>query len=93
MCHRFISWKRRVSLVLAGSVTMLALADGCWDSAIAVRFREAYAPGFTEGLTSAITNPADAEAGLRQAGAALLDGLGAIIQPRSSSSTNSHRSG
>ena len=79
----------RAKIALATALVSTAFADGCFDSAIALRFREAYQPGLTEGLSSAITDPTNAEAGLREAGAAFLDGLGAILQPRSSSSSSS----
>jgi len=56
--------------------------EGCFSSAIAKRFREAWVPGLTEGLASAITSPDTAEDGLRQALAALIEGLGAMLELR-----------
>jgi len=82
--------RRKPMIVLAailGSGTLLS--DGCFDSAIAQRFRDASASGITDGLTSAITDPTNAETGLRSAWAALVDGLGAVIQTRDSSSNSS----
>lgn len=64
----------------------LFTGPACLDSDIAKRFREGYAPGLVEGLSTFITDPANAEAGLQQTGAALFEGLGAILQPRTGSS-------
>ena len=61
--------------------------DGCiLQSDIAKRFREGYAPGFVSGVSNALTDPDNAEAGVRQAVAAFFDGLGAVLQPRTPSS-------
>jgi len=72
----------RTLLAVALTGTALLPFQGCFDSELAKRFREAWGPGFIEGLSSALTDPANAEAGLRAAGAAFLSGLGAMIQPR-----------
>jgi hypothetical protein len=69
--------------MLAASFTSILFSQGCLDSAIALRFRAAYAPRFAEGMSDALTNPDSAEAGLREAGAAFFDGLAAMIEPRS----------
>jgi len=79
----------KAKFLLAAFLTTTAIASGCWDSAIAIRFREAYVPGLTAGLSSAITDPTNAESGLREAGAALVEGLGAALQPRSATSGSS----
>ena len=76
--------RRKTKIALAAVLVSTAFADGCFDSAIALRFREAYGPGLTQGLSAAITDPSNSETGLRQASAALIEGLGAIFQPRSS---------
>ena len=57
---------------------------GCLDSELAKRFREGYAPGAIEGLVAAAANPWD-EAGIRQALGALAEGVGSVINPRTSS--------
>lgn len=70
------------------------LFDGCMDDEIAKRFREAYAPGFIEGLSTALGQAGQAEAGLRRMGTALANALGAVIEPRTSASSgNSSGSG
>jgi hypothetical protein len=90
---------RRAGLQLSAALASgVLLSSGCLDSDIVKRFRDAYAPGFISGLTTALEAPGQAEAGLRELGAALADGLGAIIAPRSpattgGSSTNSGNSG
>lgn len=77
--------RRRGAILLAGAL-IPGFFNGCWDTDIAKRFREAYTPGLVAGLTTAITSPDNAEAGLRQSLAALIDGIGAILQPRTPSS-------
>lgn len=76
--------RRAAQLLLAGPF----IINGCFDSDIFKRFREAYAPSAAEGFSQAITDPENAEDGLRLAGAALLDGLEAVIQPRTPSSAD-----
>ena len=78
-------WNRRIRLTLAtGLLGCVSMFGGCWDSDIAKRFREAYGPGLVEGLSDAITNPAQSQLGFRRTATALFEGLGAIIQPRTS---------
>lgn len=60
----------------------------CLDSEIAKRFREVSGPAFIQGVNTAVLNPEDAESGLRQAAAALLEGLGGILETRTPSSLN-----
>ncbi len=80
---------RRVRLVLAATLASGAMFfNGCLDSEIGKRFRDAYATGFAEGLSMALGTPGQAEAGLRQMGQALADALGAVITPRSSGSSS-----
>ncbi|MBN2561339.1 MAG: hypothetical protein JXQ75_10460 [Phycisphaerae bacterium] len=80
---------RRIKPALAVGLTSTALFfNGCFDSDIAKRFREAYAPGFIEGLSTALGEAGQAEAGLRQMGTALADALGAVIEPRTSVSSS-----
>ena len=78
---------RRI-LKLAATCSLGAmLTEGCiLQSDIAKRFREAYGPGFVAGATAAITDPNNAEAGVREATAALFDGIGAVLMPRTESS-------
>jgi hypothetical protein len=77
--HRY---GKKATVVCAALLMGQVLEAGCLDSSIALRFREAYAPGLVAGLSTAISNPADSETGFRQAGAALFEGLGAILLPR-----------
>ena len=85
-------WVRRVRKSMAYSASAFVLSSlACLDSDIAKRFREGYAPGLVEGLSTFITDPANAEAGLQQTGAALFEGLGAILEPRTGSSTSDNR--
>jgi hypothetical protein len=80
---------RKASLfVVCATVTSLFGVEACLDSAIALRFREAYAPGFVDGASQALANPDTPEDGIRTAFAALFEGLGAIIQPRAEGSSN-----
>jgi len=58
------------------------LFGGCLDDAMFKRFRDAYAPGFAEGLSTAFAEPGQAEEGLRQMGTALAEALGALMQTR-----------
>ncbi len=79
---------RRVQRFLAYAASAFLIAGPpCFDSDIGRRFREAYGPGLVDGLSTVITDPTNAEVGLRQTGAALFDGLGAILQPRTGSSS------
>jgi hypothetical protein len=80
---------RMTRVLAAGLFTGVFFMEGCLDTDIAKRFREAYAPGFTSGLGTALEQPGQAETGLRQMGVALADGLGAILQPRTSASSSS----
>lgn len=65
------------------------LLNGCMDEDAVKRFRDAFAPGFTEGLSTALGADGQGEAGLRQIGTALADGLGAMIQARTPASSGS----
>ena len=83
---------RRIKIALVTSVIGFApVMNGCWDSDIAKRFREAYEPGFVAGLSMAIDNPAQSQLGFRRLGQAFFEGLGAIISPRTASSAGSRR--
>jgi len=66
----------------------IPVLNGCWDSDIAKRFREGYEPGFVEGLSQAIEDPANSQDGFRRLGQALFEGLGNIITPRTGSSAS-----
>jgi hypothetical protein len=81
--------RRKVMRIAVWTATYVAgamLAEGCFlQSEIVKRFREGYEPGLVSGVTTAITDPDNAEDGVRQAIAAVFDGLGAVIQPKSPS--------
>ena len=87
---RFRRWQRGVRLTLAVGFCGTAMGTNCLDSEIMKRFRTAYEPGLVEGLSAALDDPAHSQIGFRQAAAALLDGLGAIIQPRTPASDGSN---
>ena len=89
---RFRRWQRGIRLTLAVGFFGTALATNCMDSGIMKRFRTAYEPGLVQGLSAALGDPANSETGLRQAAGALLDGLGAVIQPRTPASSGSSNS-
>ncbi len=92
MRANFIRHIRRIKIALVTSVIGVApLMNGCWDSDIAKRFREAYEPGFVAGLSMAIDNPAQSQLGFRRLGQAFFEGLGAIISPRTESSAGGRR--
>ena len=74
----------------AVSAFLMVGSSSCLDSDIGKRFREGYGPGLVDGLTTFITDPANAEAGLQQTGAAFFEGIGAILQPRTGSSASGH---
>ena len=92
--RKLARWHRRLRVATAAGLmsSVFMPLGGCWDSEIAKRFREAYAPGFISGLSTALGTAGQAEAGLRLMGKALADGLGAIIQPRTSTSSSSSSS-
>ena len=82
-------WNRRIKLALTiGLTSGVFFFNGCFDSDIAKRFRDAYVPGFTQGLSTALGTAGQAEAGLRQMGVALANAIGAVIQPRTSASSS-----
>ncbi len=90
-------WNRRAKRWLVVCFTATTASwGGCLDSDIGKRFREAYAPGFIQGLSTAFAQPGQTETGLRQMGVALAAALGNVIQPRtqltSSSSGSSNTS-
>ena len=87
---RMVRWNRRVRWLTATMMTCygLSLGNGCMDSEIAKRFREAYVPGLMEGLSTAVSAPGQAEAGLRIAWAALMNGIGAMFDVRTPSSSS-----
>ncbi len=86
----FVRWNRRVKHALAAGLTASGfLFNGCFDTEVAKRFREAYTPGFIQGLSTALGQAGQAEAGLRQMGVALAQALGGVIQPRTTVSSGS----
>ncbi len=84
MRHTALRLRKKSRVFFAALLLGHALEPGCFDSAIALRFREAYTPGLVAGLSAAVSDPANSETGFRQAGAALFEGLGAILLPRGS---------
>ena len=89
---RLARWQRRIRVILAVTTCGCMMETGCLQSDIAKRFRSATESGLVSGLSSAVTDPANAETGLRQAAAALLDGLGAILTPRTPANTGINQS-
>lgn len=79
------------SVLLFAGVLVSSMGMDCLDSDIAKRFREVAGPGITEGFSSAVTDPDNAEAGFRDVGAAILEGLGGIFNPRTPSSQGDSR--
>lgn len=87
---RFFRIHRRAHLrLIAALASGVLLSGGCLDSEIVKRFRDAYAPGLIQGLSTAFATPGQAEEGFRQMGSALADGLGAIFQTRTPASSGS----
>ncbi len=84
-------FRKKAKVFMAALLLGQAFEEGCLDSSIAMRFREAYTPGLVAGLSTAISDPTNSEAGFRQAGAALFEGLGAILLPRGSDVSLSDR--
>lgn len=81
---------RRFVLAFVASLPAFGLPTvDCLDHDAVKRFRESAGPGLVEGFGSALTDPQNAEAGLRQAGAAIFQGVGGIIQTRTPSSLES----
>ena len=76
---------RRVRIFCTGLLSGFLLLAGCDlldpDTDIARAFRQAYVPGLIEGLSTAVTTPDNAEAGLRRTVTAFLEGLGAVLTP------------
>lgn len=70
------------------TVAILGVTMGldCLQSDLAKRFRETAGPGVSSGFSNALTDPANAEAGLREAGAAIFEGLGGVFDTRTPSS-------
>jgi len=81
---RMVRWNRRARWLTAAMMTCygFSLGNGCMDSDIAKRFRDAYVPGLMEGLSTAVSAPGQAEQGLRIAWAALMNGIGAMFEVR-----------
>jgi len=75
-----------------GLLGLLLTNAGCFDSDLAKRFREAYAPNLTAGLTTMLEQPGQFETGLRQTGVALAQAIGALITPLSDDSSGSSSS-
>lgn len=80
--------KRRAAAITITAMVVGSTCEGCFNSDLAKRFREAYAPGLAEGLATAVATPGAGETGLRQAWAALFEGLGAILNVKSSTTSS-----
>ena len=84
--QRVIRLRRRIRMMMKAS-TFCALASfgGCalldGDSELSRVFREAYVPGLLEGLSTAVTTPENAEAGLRRTATAFFEGVAAVLTP------------
>jgi hypothetical protein len=79
------------SVLLLSGVLVSSMGMDCLDSDIAKRFREVAGPGITQGFSSAVTDPDNAEDGFRDVGAAILEGLGGVFNPRTPSSQGDSR--
>ena len=77
--HMNYKLARRAGRLLALAFACYGIAGGCLDSAVAVRFRNAYVPGLMAGLSTAVSAPGQAEDGLRQAWSAMFDGFAAAL--------------
>lgn len=80
---------RKVKFLVAALIGTAPVLNGCFDTDAFKRFREAYGPGFVEGLSMAVENPAQSQLGFRRLAQALFEGVGAVIDPRSPSSAGS----
>ena len=80
---------RRMKIAMFGTMAGSTMMIGnCLsldvDNDLFTVFREAYVPGLVSGLTTAVSNPDQAEAGLRQTVVAFIEGIGAVLQPEDS---------
>lgn len=91
MLHRIMKKRRRITLAVFAAM-LTCHYETCISTDLAKRFREVYAPAATAGLASAITTPSDPDTGIRQAWAALIQGLGALLDVQDAN-TSSSRSG
>jgi hypothetical protein len=81
-----------MATVAAGSLLQVGcLQSDLLESDVFKRFRDAYAPGFVEGFSTAVSQPGQAEEGLRRSWAALFEGLGAVIETRTPAGSDSSR--
>ena len=91
MNRSLLRWYKRIGLLLAASLASgTVLSDGCMDSDISKRFRETYATEWAQGMNTALSEPGQWEAGLRQMGVALSDAIAAVIDTRTPSSLGSN---
>ena len=89
MRYRTLAPRRNTMFAVVLALALSTLVGCDLNGEVSKRFREAFIPGLTAGLTTAATNPANGETGLRQTLVALIDGLGALLQPSSTSSSTS----
>lgn len=79
---RISRWKK---ITVAALVSSTFLLGGCpnigYDTDLGRVFRQAYVPGLIDGLTTAVTTPADAETGLRATVTAFINGVGTLLTP------------
>lgn len=85
---RLISIVRRMGVAGISFLPISLPTFDCLGNDIAKRFREITGPAFVEGINIAVLDPESAEYGFRQAGAAIIEGLGGIIDTRTPSSIN-----
>lgn len=81
---------KKVKFLVAAMLGCSPVLNGCIDNDVFKRFREGYAPGFVEGLSMAVDNPAQSQLGFRKMAEAFFEGLGAIMTPRTPSSAGSN---
>ncbi|HVP10291.1 MAG TPA: hypothetical protein VMV94_03790 [Phycisphaerae bacterium] len=87
----FVRYSNRIKLLLATALASGTVFSGdCAGSDIGKRFRETYATEFAQGMNTALSEPGQWEAGLRQMAVALSDALAAVIDTRTPSSLGSN---
>lgn len=83
--HRFVRVSRCrraiATLLCSGSLFIGSCPSIGFDTELGRVFRQAYIPGLVQGVTTAVTTPANTEAGLRQTLTALIDGIGTLLTP------------
>jgi hypothetical protein len=79
-------------MATTGMLSSFLMLSGCDlldpSTEISRIFRQAYVPGLLEGLSTAVTTPDNAEAGLRRTVTAFFEGLGAVLAPQNDGSND-----